>query len=53
VTSVWRYVKTAPLTYSWLVVLLITTIMQRSIPAHPDTGGGVLVRLRRPERAAA
>jgi hypothetical protein len=27
-------VKTAPLTYSWLVVLLLTTILQRSIPAH-------------------
>ena len=34
VMRVWRYVKTAPLTYSWLVVLLITTIVQRSIPAH-------------------
>ncbi len=34
VTRVWRYVKTAPLTYSWLVVLLVTTIVQRSIPAH-------------------
>jgi hypothetical protein len=27
-------VKTAPLTYTWLVVLLLTTILQRSIPAH-------------------
>ena len=26
--------KSAPLTYSWLVVLLMTTIVQRSIPAH-------------------
>jgi hypothetical protein len=34
VTSVWRYVKTAPLTYSWLVLLLTTTIIQHSIPAH-------------------
>jgi len=34
VTSVWRYVKRAPLTYSWLVLLLITTIVQHSIPAH-------------------
>ncbi len=33
-TRVWRYVKSAPLTYSWLVVLLITTIVQRSIPAR-------------------
>ena len=32
--TVWRYVKTAPLTYTWLIVLLITTILQRSIPAH-------------------
>ena len=31
-TSVWRYVKGAPLTYTWLVVLLITTIIQHSIP---------------------
>jgi hypothetical protein len=34
VTSVWRYVKSAPLTYSWLVVLLITTIIQHTIPAR-------------------
>jgi rhomboid family protein len=34
VTSVWRYAKTAPLTYTWLVVLLITTIIQHSIPAR-------------------
>jgi hypothetical protein len=34
VETVWRYVKSAPLTYSWLVVLLITTIIQHSIPAH-------------------
>ncbi|HTI78272.1 MAG TPA: rhomboid family intramembrane serine protease [Mycobacterium sp.] len=33
-TSVWRYVKGAPLTYTWLVVLLITTIIQHSIPAR-------------------
>ena len=32
--TVWRYVKSAPLTYSWLVVLLITTIIQHSIPAR-------------------
>ena len=31
---VWGYIKTAPLTYSWLVVLLLTTIVQRTIPAH-------------------
>jgi hypothetical protein len=34
VTRVWRYVKSEPLTHSWLVVLLMTTIVQRSIPAH-------------------
>jgi hypothetical protein len=34
VETVWRYVKSAPLTYSWLVLLLITTIIQHSIPAH-------------------
>ncbi len=32
--KVWRYVKSAPFTYSWLVVLLLTTIAQRSIPVH-------------------
>ena len=30
----WRYVKGAPLTYSWLAVLLVTTLIQRSIPEH-------------------
>jgi hypothetical protein len=34
VGTVWRYVKSAPLTYSWLVVLLATTIIQHSIPAR-------------------
>jgi hypothetical protein len=34
VTTVWRYVKSAPLTYSWLVVLLITTIIQHTISPH-------------------
>jgi hypothetical protein len=34
VETVWRYVKSAPLTYSWLVVLLITTIIQHTIPAR-------------------
>jgi len=34
VGTVWRYVKTAPLTYSWLVVLLITTIIQHAMPAR-------------------
>ena len=34
VTVVWRYVKSAPLTYTWLVVLLITTIIQHTIPAR-------------------
>jgi hypothetical protein len=34
VETVWRYVKTAPLTYTWLVVLLVTTIIQHSIPAR-------------------
>jgi hypothetical protein len=34
VETVWRYVKRAPLTYSWLVLLLVTTIMQHTIPAR-------------------
>jgi hypothetical protein len=34
VQTVWRYVKTAPLTYTWLAVLLITTIIQHAIPAR-------------------
>jgi hypothetical protein len=34
VDTVWRYVKGAPLTYSWLALLLVTTIIQRSIPEH-------------------
>ena len=34
VERVWRYVKTAPLTYTWVVVLLVTTIVQHSIPAR-------------------
>ena len=34
VKTVWRYVKSAPLTYSWLVLLLITTIGQHIIPAR-------------------
>jgi hypothetical protein len=29
--TVWRYVRSAPLTYCWLLVLLYTTIVQRSI----------------------
>jgi hypothetical protein len=29
---VWRYVRGAPLTYSWLVVLLATTIIQHLMP---------------------
>jgi len=32
--SMWRFVKTAPLTYTWLVVLLVTTIVQHTIPAR-------------------
>ncbi|MGY4650992.1 hypothetical protein ACVWWN_004788 [Mycobacterium sp. URHB0021] len=32
VERVWRYVKSAPLTYSWLALLLVTTIVQHSIP---------------------
>lgn len=27
--TVWRYVRSAPLTYAWLTVLLVTTIIQR------------------------
>jgi hypothetical protein len=34
VKTVWRYVTSAPLTYSWLVVLAITTISQHAIPAR-------------------
>jgi hypothetical protein len=34
VEKVRRYVKSAPLTYSWLVLLLITTLVQHSIPAR-------------------
>jgi hypothetical protein len=30
-TAAWRYVSSAPLTYMWLIVLLITTIIQRSV----------------------
>jgi Rhomboid-like protein len=29
--AVWRFVRSAPLTYLWLVVLLITTIIQHSL----------------------
>jgi hypothetical protein len=29
----WRYVRTAPLTYSWLAVLLATTFVQHRMPA--------------------
>jgi hypothetical protein len=29
--AAWRFVRSAPLTYAWLVVLLATTIMQRSL----------------------
>ncbi len=32
VERVWRYVKSAPLTYSWLALLLVTTLIQHSIP---------------------
>jgi len=31
VTAAWRFVRGAPLTYLWLVVLLITTIIQRNV----------------------
>jgi rhomboid family protein len=30
-TAVWQFVSSAPLTYGWLVVLLITTIIQRHL----------------------
>jgi hypothetical protein len=30
-TAAWRFVRGAPLTYAWLVVLLITTIIQHSL----------------------
>jgi hypothetical protein len=29
-TAAWRFVRSAPLTYLWLIVLLITTIIQRN-----------------------
>jgi hypothetical protein len=29
--AVWRFVRSAPLTYLWLIVLLITTIIQRNV----------------------
>jgi hypothetical protein len=32
VKRVWHFVASAPLTYSWLVALLITTIVQHTIP---------------------
>lgn len=32
VKRVWRYVASAPLTYAWLAVLLITTIVQQTLP---------------------
>jgi hypothetical protein len=34
VERVWRYVKSAPLTYSWLALLLVTTMIQHSIPVR-------------------
>ena len=30
-TAAWRFVSSAPLTYAWLIVLLITTIIQHSL----------------------
>jgi hypothetical protein len=30
-TAVWRYVRSAPLTYAWLAALLVTTIIQRQM----------------------
>ena len=30
-TAIWRYVSSAPLTYVWLTVLLVTTIIQRHL----------------------
>lgn len=30
-TAAWRFVRSAPLTYSWLIVLLVTTIIQRNV----------------------
>src|SRR6202012_6124513 len=30
-TAVWQFVRSAPLTYLWLIVLLITTIIQRNV----------------------
>jgi hypothetical protein len=31
-TAVWRFVRSAPLTYVWLIILLITTIAARELP---------------------
>jgi hypothetical protein len=34
VDRVWRFVRGAPLTYLWLIALLVTTIIQRSMSRH-------------------
>lgn len=33
-TAVWRFIRSAPLTYLWLAVLLVTTIVQRQLSRH-------------------
>ena len=32
--AVWRFIIGAPLTYSWLLVLMITTIVQNQLPGR-------------------
>jgi hypothetical protein len=34
VRRMWHFVVSAPLTYSWLIALLITTIVQHTIPVQ-------------------
>jgi hypothetical protein len=32
--AAWRFIRSAPLTYLWLAVLLITTIIQHQLSRH-------------------
>ena len=34
VKSVWAWVRSAPLTYAWLLMLLITTLLQHALPVR-------------------
>ena len=38
VIAVWRFVRSAPLTYAWLSVLLVTTIIQRGLTGRQVSG---------------